>query len=210
MNGDLRLDPARTALLVLDMQNDFCAADGFFARAGHDVSPCLAIVRPIDVLRRAVRPLGVLTIFTQSLNPTPPDRRLVPLRFRPEFVPGVTGTRGLTPGTWGAQILDELRPSAGEVVLEKSRYSAFFRTSLEVDLRERGIDTVVLAGVYTNVCVDATARDAFMRDFDVLVLSDCVATFGGDADLHDASLRTIELVIGVVAPSKAFLAELDG
>ena len=101
--------------------------------------------------------------------------------------------------------MDGLEPRDGEPVIQKPRYDAFLRTTLEDDLRARGVDTVVVGGVITNCCVDTTARSAFMRGFGVLVLEDCVGTFGQERDLHDASLRNLSLLFAVVHDSSVLL-----
>lgn len=214
MAPDFTLDPRSTALLVVDMQNDFCKPRGFFAQAGHDVGPCLAAVESARLLLEVVRSVGVRVVYTKSVHGPPPPHRLVPLRFRaprdsPNFVPGVGGTEDLPPGTWGTEIVEELTPHPGDLVIEKARYSPFFRTRLEDELRRRAIGTVVIVGTYSHVCVEAAARDAYMRDFDVLVVSDCVAALGGDRDLHEASLRNTALLFGVVAPASDVVAALE-
>jgi len=106
--------------------------------------------------------------------------------------------------------VDGLAPAVDEQVVRKPRYDAFLRTSLEDDLRARGIDTLAIAGVITNCCVDTTARSAFMRGFGALVLDDCVATFAEERDLHDAALRNLSLLFAVVAGSAQLLRALDG
>ncbi|HEY7044046.1 MAG TPA: isochorismatase family cysteine hydrolase, partial [Nocardioidaceae bacterium] len=95
-----------------------------------------------------------------------------------------------------------------DTLVDKPTYDALFATSLEEDLRRRGIDTLVVAGVTSHCCVDATVQAAFVRGFDVLVLSDCVAAFADETDLHEATLHVLALLFAVVAPSAAFLEEL--
>jgi nicotinamidase-related amidase len=113
------------------------------------------------------------------------------------------------PDAWGTQILPELAPQAGDVLIEKPRQSPFYRTLLEDELRARGIEVVVVAGVTSNCCVDSTIRDAAMRDFDVLVLEDCVGAFAAEQHLHTATLENAARFFGVVATSADFLAALD-
>lgn len=211
--AEFELDARSTALLVVDEQNDFCHPDGFFARAGHDVSPCRAAALASRRLVEQVRPLGMPVIWTKMIAAEAPELKLPPLRFRvplesDEFVEGVGGTLLFAPGSWGAQLLDELPVDEGDLVVEKPTYDALFETGLEVELRRRGVDTLAVAGVTTHCCVDATVRAAFVRGFNVLVLSDCVATFAGEADLNDATLRVLALLFGVVAPSDAFVRAL--
>jgi nicotinamidase-related amidase len=197
------LDPRRTALLVVDVQNDFCSPDGFFARNGLDVSPGAAVVRRIVGLVDGARRSGLQVVYTKSVRAEPARQRLAPSR------PFYAGGTPLASGTWGSELVDGLAPAAGEVVLEKPRYSAFHRTGLDGDLRARAVETVALAGVTTNCCIDSTMRDAYMLDFDVVVLADCVAGFGGEEALHDATLRNAELLFGVVATSEQLLAALE-
>lgn len=194
----IELDARRTALLVVDVQNDFCHPDGFFAGFGFDVRPCGEVASRIAPVVAAARRLGMPVVWTMSTNSDPPVHRLQPARFRRPRVDGRPPDQ-FAPGSWGWRIVDELEPEPSELVVEKPRYDAFHRTDLEDELRERGISTVVVTGVITNCCVDTTARSAFMRGFDVLVLEDCVATFAEERDLHDASLRNLAQLFAVVA-----------
>jgi ureidoacrylate peracid hydrolase len=196
---DLRSD--RTALLVVDVQNDFCHPNGYFAGSGFDVGPCSRVVELIAENVAALRERGIPVVWTMSTNADPPRHRLLPLRFR--RYAGERPPDQFTPGSWGWQIVDRLEPHPDEIVVRKPRYDAFLRTSLEEDLRSRGVDTVVITGVITNCCVDSTARSAFMRGFDVLVVEDCVATFAEEYDLHEASLRNLSLLFAVVRDSAA-------
>jgi ureidoacrylate peracid hydrolase len=211
--SEFEIDPARTALLVIDMQNDFVKPEGFFAGAGHDVSTCQAAVDRTKWLLDELRPLGIPVFWSRSINPEQPRYKLPPLRFRapresPDFVERVGGTNVFKPDSWGAQIVDDLVPAPEDVVIDKPRYNFFYRTPLEDLLRERGLDTLVVTGVTTNCCVESTSRDAFMRGFHVLVVSDCVAAFGNEMDLHEASLRNLSLFFAVIAPAEEVAAEL--
>jgi nicotinamidase-related amidase len=209
----LALDPSRTALLVVDMQNDFCSPGGFFDGAGHDVAPCRALVPHLAGLAADVRAAGALVAFTMTVRTEPQRQRLRPARHPLEAEGAPPATRGndrYAPGAWGTTIADELVPGAGDLVIEKPRQSGFYRTTLADDLAARGVDTVAIAGVTTNCCVDTTARDAFMRDLDVVVLSDGVAAFGRERHLHDATLENLALFFGVVATSDELLAGLCG
>jgi ureidoacrylate peracid hydrolase len=192
----VEIDPSRTALLVVDVQNDFCHEGGFFASIGFDVAPCAVAASRLVPVVDAARSSGVQVVWTMSTNDSPPTYRLAPARFRRRQ--GDRPADQFVPGSWGWQIVDELEPVQGEVVIRKPRYDAFLYTSLEDDLRERGVDTVVIGGVITNCCVDTTARSAFMRGFGVLVLEDTVATFEQERDLHDASLRNLSLLFAVI------------
>lgn len=202
----------RTALVVVDMQNDFCKPEGFFARSGFDVSRCQEAVGRTRALLEQVRSLGLRVFWTKSTNPDPPRYRLPPTRFRNHEHDSLQGRRGsdyFVPGAWGTAIVDDLAPGPEDVIVEKPRYDGFYRTPLEDELRSRGIDTLVFAGVTTNCCVDTTARDAFMRGFHVCVLADCVAAFGQEWDLHEASLRNLSLLFAVVSTSDELVAALQ-
>jgi nicotinamidase-related amidase len=145
------------------------------------------------------RARGLTVAWTMSTNASPPAHRLAPERLRRN---GKTRTADtFVPGSWGWRLVDGLEPLDDELVVHKLRYDAFLFTTLEDDLREGGIDTVVIGGVITNCCVDTTARSAFMRGFDVLVLADAVATFAQERELHDAALRNLALLFAVVGDS---------
>jgi ureidoacrylate peracid hydrolase len=199
----VELDARRTALLVIDVQNDFCHPDGFFAGFGFDVSPCEQVASHIAPVVAGARRRGLPVVWTMSTNSDPPVHRLEPARFRRQNADGRRADQ-FVPGSWGWSIVEGLEPEPSELVVQKPRYDAFLRTDLEDELRARGITTVVVTGVITNCCVDTTARSAFMRGLDVLVLEDCVATFAEERDLHDASLRNLAQLFAVVAEATAF------
>jgi len=208
------IDPTSTALLVVDMQNDFCDPNGFFAQVGHDVSTCRDAVAKTRRVVAQARAAGIPVIWTKMIASDQPELKLPPLRFRapPEsedFVEGVGGTLLFEPGSWGAELVDELEVEPGDLVIEKPTYDALFRTGLEDELRRRGIDTLAVAGVTSHCCVDATVRAAFVRGFNVLVLSDCVAAFAGETELNDATLHVLALLFAVVAPADALVATLE-
>jgi ureidoacrylate peracid hydrolase len=194
------LDAERTALLVVDVQNDFCHPDGFFAGRGFDVAPCSQAAERLVAVVPAAREGGWHVVWTMSTNADPPTYRLPPLRFR-----GGDGRPAdqFVPGSWGWQLVDGLAPLEDELVVRKPRYDAFLRTTLEDDLRARGVDCLVVGGVITNCCVDTTARSAFMRGFDVLVLEDCVGAFAQERDLHEAALRNLSLLFAVIGSSES-------
>ena len=208
--ASFELDPRSIALLVVDLQNDFCDPQGFFGVAGHDVSTCRqAAVRTRPVVDQ-VRAMAIPVIWTRMIAGETPELRLPPLRFRAppdseQFVEGVGGTLLFEAGSWGAEIVADLPVEVDDLVVEKPTYDALFQTGLEEELRRRGIDTIVVAGVTSHCCVDATVRAAFVRGFNVLVLSDCVAAFAGEQELHDATLHVLALLFAVVAPAEVFL-----
>jgi ureidoacrylate peracid hydrolase len=217
------IDPRTTAVIVVDMQNDFGAEGGMFARAGIPIADIGAVVKPIaqvlDVARRAGMTVVYLTMqFEPDLSdagaPDAPNFLKHKRLGVGEVVAAPDGreSRTLVKGTWGTEILTELTPEKDDLVVAKHRYSGFFETELDTILRERGIDSLVFTGCTTNVCVDSTLRDAFYRDYRCLLLSDCTGEpIGSDLarSNHEASLLVIETSFGWVSDSHSFLRALQ-
>ena len=165
-----RLKPAHSAVLVIDMQNDFCAEAGYVEKVvGKDVSACRAVVPEVMALVEAARAQGVPVYWIKANYD--PDRLPEGMRVKQQEKSSVVccGT-----GSWGGELCG-VSAARGEAVIEKSSYSAFAGTEVERQLRERGIRTVVFAGVQTNVCVESSLRDAVCRGFYAVLASDCVA-----------------------------------
>ena len=177
MAGDsLSLDPKETALIVVDMQNDFCHPQGFFARnsdrmmsIGLDPDLVSARIGSMKTLLEAARRAGLFIVHTQiirdpdSFNKVELLHRIVPRTHRSYM--DAPGDPPLVPDSWGADTHDELAPLPGEYVLVKRAYSSFYQTDLEMVLRRRGIRTVIVTGTVTYACVLHTAFDANVRDF---------------------------------------------
>jgi ureidoacrylate peracid hydrolase len=187
------------ALLVVDVQHAFCDPEGSMARSGADIGACAAVVGRVAALLTGWRATGRPVVFTRyALAADGRDAGLLPERSPQMQVRGA-----LRDGTLDAALVLEAAPAPGEPVVVKTRYSAFHATDLEPRLLRMGVDTVVVCGVTTNVCVEATARDAFARDLRVVVARDaCASTH---PDLHHASLRTMELVLGDVTDTDTIL-----
>jgi ureidoacrylate peracid hydrolase len=200
----LTLDPKTTALLVVDMQNDFCHPEGYYARNGRPAAPIAAAVEPIAGLLPAARAAGLATVFTRIVYATQADLA-DEHGVRPAAWSG-SGIR-LQVGSWGAEIVDELRPMPGEPVFDKPAYSAFYQTELEEWLRSHGIRTVVVTGTVAYACVLHTAFDAFVRGFDVLLVEDAVSSWFDD--LADAARRITQLLLGRTISSKELVAALQ-
>ena len=219
----LDLDLHRTALLVIDMQNDFGAPGGMFDRAGIDITGIRATVAPTRRVLAAARAAGLPVIFIKMEHPPdlsnvgPEDgpHWIIHLRLRAgEEVVAPDGSRGriLVKGTWNTEILEELQPEEGDIVIAKHRYSGFFGTKLEEVLRDLGVKYLVVTGCTTSICVESTVRDAMFRDYTCLVLEDCTAEpLGSDLPRtnHEASLLNIETLLGWVSSSGAFLRALQ-
>jgi ureidoacrylate peracid hydrolase len=187
------------AVIVVDMQNGFVRPEGFMNKLGFDHEPSAATIGPIKRLVETARRASVPIFFTRySLEPDYSDAGLLV-----ELLPRLPETGGLIRGSWDAAVCDELTPPENEVVIDKTRYSAFYRTDLEERLRELGVDTLVVCGVTTETCVESTIRDGFFRDFRILIPADAVAT--PDRQRHNDALRVIEALFGTVTN----IAELE-
>jgi ureidoacrylate peracid hydrolase len=191
-----RVDPSTTALIVIDVQNDFCAPDGFFDRIGHDLTAIHAAVDRFVELIPVARAAGLRIIFVRGIYDEHYLSPAMIARHRRMDYP----VEHCLEGTWGADFF-RVRPdpAAGDLVVSKHRYSAFIDTDLPAILRANGIENLVVGGVATNVCVESTARDAYMHDYHVVFLADCSATY--DRALHESTLENIRRSFGIVATS---------
>ncbi|MGD9923366.1 MAG: isochorismatase family cysteine hydrolase [Pseudorhodoplanes sp.] len=184
------VEPSHTALLIIDMQHDFCSPKGLFDRIGKDLGMMRPAVKRVASLVETARNVGVTPIFIQ--NQWLPNNRAVSgsfLRFM-IFKQGMDPKEGCTvSGSWGAGILPETGIRPDDIVVQKWRPSAFRSTNLDMVLRCNNIRSVVLTGVITQGCVESTARDAMFHDYYTVVVKDCVATY--NRDLHDASLKVM-------------------
>ncbi len=194
-----KVNPTRVALVIIDMQNDLLHAEGKAAvGGGRDTSAAWAIVPALQKLLESAREHDVLTIHVQATTlprQTSGSGPWLDSRSRATFsTPDIC-----VDGTWGQQTIAELAPIGAEPVVKKYRYSAFPGTSLDLILRSNQIETVITAGVSTNACVEATAREAFSNNYYVVYPADCVASWS--KHLHDATLETAAHRYAVVCDS---------
>ncbi|MGD9987266.1 cysteine hydrolase family protein [Pseudonocardia sp.] len=189
-----------TALVVIDVQNDYCHPDGVFAGAGLRVADLDGLVERITALVAAARAGGRPVVWVRM--EWDDDAQVGLLAERSPFL----AATGLRSGTWGAELVAGLEPRPGDTVVRKRRFSAFHDTTLDEVLAGLGATTIVVAGVRTDFCVESTVRDAFFRDLRVVVASDAVA--GYVDDLHSNSLRLMGTVFAEVAPTDVVVRTL--
>ena len=191
-----------TALLVIDMQNDYCHPDGVFAGAGLRVAGLDGLVRDINTLAAAARSAGRPVIWVRM--EWAEDAEVGLLAERSPFL----RERGLRRGSWGGELVAGLDRAPGDHEVVKPRFDAFHRTGLEELLRDLGVGTLVVAGVRTDFCVESTVRAAFFRDLKAVVPREAVA--GYVEDLHLNSLRLMGTVFADVVSVDEAAATLGG
>jgi ureidoacrylate peracid hydrolase len=206
-----KIKPSSAALIVIDVQNDFCAEGGMMSNEGFDLSEAQKAASRLPSLLTAARSAGALVVFVRNVYSTSTEfssagqNKPANIYLSDAWLEqaarkrkgSYTRRQVCTEGSWEGDFYGDVRPQPGEPVVTKHRYSAFYNTDLDSILRAHGIRTIVLTGVATNVCVETTAREGFVRDYYVILVADGTATYS--AEDHEATLRNIDRFFGEVA-----------
>lgn len=193
------MSPTRTALLIVDVQNDFCHEDGAFSiHRKVDLTHARNAVSALLLFAEGVRKLGIPILFVRTVHSEWTDS--------PSWLGRMKGNAEemhiCVPGSWGGEFY-RIAPAKSDCVIVKHRYSGFFGTDLDLVLRSRGIETLLIGGLVTNVCVESTVRDAFNRDYNIILVEDCCGAF--DVREHEAAVHNIAAYFGGVAESNTVL-----
>lgn len=196
-----RYDPAHTALVVVDVQNDFCAPTGSLAALGCDVGAVQQILPRLQRLINGARGAGIPVIIVKTLHDENTDSR--PWLDRVGRVPGAEHTgRTCRTGSWGAEFY-RISPSPSDLIVTKHRFSAFVGTNLDMVLRTHGVQSLLFTGVTTETCVESSLRDGLFHEYYVSLVSDCAASYSEEA--HRASTSVIAANFGTVVSSRQLI-----
>lgn len=216
-------DPAQTAVIVVDMQNDFGTKGGMFDQAGIDISIIQRAVAPTARVLATARKANIKIVYLKMAyrpdlsdlgRPGSPNRRIheqvmhVGTTMR---APNGAGSRILVRDTWNSDIVNELKPGSADTIIYKTRFSGFYETELDSKLKGMGVRYLIVTGCTTSVCVESTIRDAMFRDYSPVLLEDCTAEpvgYGLPRSNQEASLLLIQLMLGWVSSSDQFVKTL--
>src|SRR5438309_7012821 len=213
------INPKSTAVIVVDMENDFVSKGGMFDRAGVDISGAQKAIAPTAKVLAAARATGMKIIYLRmAYQPDLSDlgapdsvNRTRHLKFgvgQTIRAPDGRESRILIRDNWGTDIVNELKPQSGDITIYKTRFSGFYQTDLDATLKKLGLKYLIMAGVTTSICVDSTVRDAMFRDYLCVLLKDCMSEPIGSnlpRSNHEASLLSVEVLLGWVSDSEHFI-----
>ena len=216
----IAIDTARTAVIVVDMENDFGSKGGMFDRAGIDISMIQKVINPTSKVLAAARKAGIKIIYLKMGyhedlsdigNEESPNRvRHLQIMHVGDTIIAPNGSKNriLIRDTWGTDIVTELKPQTDDIVIYKTRFSGFYKTELDSLLKQLNKKYLIITGCTTSICVESTVRDAMFRDYSSIVLEDCTAEpigYGLPRSNHEASLLSIQALFGWVSSSDEFL-----
>lgn len=222
--GPISINTAETAVIVIDMQNDFGSKSGMFDRAGLDISGIRAAVQPTAKVLSAARKEGIPVIYLKmAFKPDLSDagspdsvnfvRHTKFMKVGTKIqAPNGKESRILIRDTWNTDIVAELAPEKGDTIIYKTRFSGFYKTELDDLLKEKGTKYLLFTGCTTNICVDSTIRDAMFRDYLSVLLTDCTAEPLGNnlaRTNHEAALFAIQALFGWTSESGIFVKGLE-
>jgi len=212
----IKIDLSKTSVIVVDMQNAFASRGGMFDKLGVFSEKNREIIGPIRKVLQVARPMGVRIIYLKMCfrsdlsnagGPESPnywkELGMIVMREKPEFK-----GKFITEGTWDVEIIDELKPQPGDIVVKKSRYSGFVNSELQAILQTYNIKYLIFVGLATNVCVESTIRDAFFHEYFPILVSDCVAPVGPDY-IQKATIFNVERFFGWVTTSDNLIKSIS-
>jgi ureidoacrylate peracid hydrolase len=218
------IDIKKTAVIVVDMQNDFGAKGGAVDLAGIDISGIRKAIAPIAKVLTSARHAGIKIVYLKMAfrpdlsdfgAPDSPNRlKQLPLNVGKSIhAPDGRQSRILIRDTWNTDIVDELKPQADDFIIYKHRFSGFYETDLDSTLKKLGAEHLIITGCTTSVCVESTVRDAMFRDYSCVLLEDCMSQptppHGLPGSNHDASLVLAAFTFGWVSKSEQFMTALQ-
>jgi ureidoacrylate peracid hydrolase len=221
--GPTPIDIAKTAVIVVDMQNDFGAKGGMFDRAGIDISGIQKAVGPTARVVAAARAAGMRIVYLKmgyrpdlsDLGAPDSVNRVRHLKMgvgQTILAPDGRASRILIRDTWNTDIVPQLTPLTDDLIVYKTRFSGFYKTDLDDRLRKMEIKHLIITGCTTSICVESTVRDAMFRDYLCVLLADCMSEpigHGQPRSNHDASLLAAEVLLGWVSGSAELIAALE-
>ena len=195
------IEPNHCALIIIDMQNDFCSKGGHYDKCGKNLATIKRMIPKLSTLIRNAREQGVLIIYVQNTLLTNGAHLSSSVIAHMLKRWGDESKLLYTlKGTWGHKIIDDIKPQEMDLIVEKNRPSAFTGTNLDLILRSTGKRTIIITGVITEGCVEFTARDGWLRDYYVVIVEDCIASC--TPEFHKAQMKIMKHIYHFIIPSR--------